>query len=219
LEPSFTSFIGMHPVPIVYGMTIGEYAEMINGEKWLSEGKHCNLTIIKCKNYTHNSRYQLGINPSPNLQDMNAVYLYPSLCLFEGTVLSVGRGTNSPFKIYGHPKLTSGSYTFTPEPIKGVSENPPLKGQLCYGYNLEKSAENIKTNGKLELSWLIEAYKSLNSQTVFFTPYFDKLSGTSTLREQIIAGKSETEIRQSWQPEIIKFKKLRKKYLLYPDFE
>jgi uncharacterized protein YbbC (DUF1343 family) len=219
LEPAYKSFIGMHPVPVVYGMTIAEYAEMINGEKWLAEGKKCKLSIIKCKNYSHNSRYQLEVNPSPNLQDMKAVYLYPSLCLFEGTVVSVGRGTNSPFKVYGHPKLLISSYSFTPEPIKGISENPPLKGQQCFGRNVESSAGNLKKNGKLELSWLIEAYKTLNTETVFFTPYFDKLAGTSSLREQIVAGKSESEIRQSWQPGLEKFKKIRKKYLLYPDFE
>ena len=219
LEPAFVSFIGMHPVPVVYGMTIGEYATMVNGEKWLKDGKQCNLAIIKCDNYTHNSRYQIPVRPSPNLQDMKAIYLYPSLCLFEGTVVSIGRGTDSPFKIFGHPKFTSGSYSFTPEPIKGVSEDPPLKGQLCFGKNLDEEAELIKYNGRLELGWLIDAYKNLNSKTEFFINYFDKLAGNSKLREQIIAGKSETEIRKSWQPALDNFRKIRKKYLLYPDFE
>jgi len=219
LEPAFVSFVGMHPVPIVYGLTIGEYAMMVNGEKWLLGGVSCKLTIIKCSNYTHNSRYQLPVNPSPNLQDMKAVYLYPSLCLFERTVVSVGRGTDSPFKVFGHPMFTSGSYSFTPLPVKGVSDNPPLKGQLCYGKNLANEAESIKTNGKLQLSWLIEAYKNLNSKTEFFTKNFDKLAGNSKLREQIISGISETEIRKSWQPDLDSFKKIRKKYLLYPDFE
>ena len=219
LEPTFASFVGLHPVPVVYGMTIGEYATMVNGEKWLKEGKQCTLTIIKCDNYTHNSRYQLPVKPSPNLQDMTAIYLYPSLCLFEGTVVSIGRGTDHPFKIFGHPKFTSGSYSFIPKPIKGVSEDPPLKGQLCYGQNLDTEAEKIKKEGKLELVWLIEAYKNLSSKTEFFTNYFDKLAGNSKLREQIIAGKSETEIRKSWQPDLDAFKKIRNKYLLYPDFE
>jgi len=219
LEPAFASFIGMHPVPVVYGMTIGEYATMVNDEKWLKEGKQCSLTIIKCDNYTHNSRYQLSVRPSPNLQDMKAIYLYPSLCLFEGTVVSIGRGTDNPFKIFGHPKFTSGSYSFTPKPIKGVSEDPPLKGQLCFGKNLDGTAESIKKNGHLELGWLIEAYKNLNLKTEFFTNYFDKLAGNSKMREQVISGKSETEIRRSWQPELDNFKKIRKKYLLYPDFE
>jgi uncharacterized protein YbbC (DUF1343 family) len=219
LEPVFSSFVGMHQVPIVYGMTIGEYATMVHGEKWLKEDKQCILTIIKCDNYTHNSRYQLPVNPSPNLQDMKAVYLYPSLCLFEGTVVSVGRGTDSPFKVFGHPKYTAGTNSFTPQPIKGVSDNPPLKGQLCYGKNLGNEAESIKNKGKIQLSWLIETYKNLNSKTEFFTKYFDKLAGNSMLREQIISGKSETEIRKSWQPDLDSFKKIRKKYMLYPDFE
>ena len=219
LDPKFTSFIGMYSIPIVYGMTIGEYAKMVNGEKWLKDGEQCNLTIIKCHNYTHNSRYQLPVRPSPNLQDMKSIYLYPSLCLFEGTVVSVGRGTDSPFKIYGHPKLTSGTYRFTPKPIKGVSEDPPLKGQLCYGQNLDSEVEAMKKEGRIELRWLIDAYKNLSPKTEFFTNYFDKLAGSSTLREQIIAGKSEKEIRKTWQPDLNAFKKIRKNYLLYPDFE
>ncbi len=219
MEKAFESFVGMHPVPVVYGLTIAEYATMVNGEKWLKDGIHCNLTIIKCDNYTHKTQYQLPVRPSPNLQDMKAIYLYPSLCLFERTVVSVGRGTENPFKVFGHPKFSKSSYSFTPLPIKGVSEDPPLKGQLCYGRNLEKEAETIKKDGHFELKWLIEAYKNLNSQTEFFTNNFDKLAGNSKLREQIIAGKSETEIRKSWQPELDAFKKTRKKYLLYPDFE
>lgn len=219
LEQAFASFVGMHAVPVVYGMTVGEYAQMVNGEKWLKDGKHCQLTIIKCDNYNHNSRYQLPVRPSPNLQDMKAIYLYPSLCLFEGTVVSIGRGTDSPFKVFGHPKLSPGKYSFTPKPIKGISEDPPLKGQLCYGQNLEKSSELIQADGHIELKWLIETYKSLNTQTEFFTNYFDKLAGSKNLREQIIAGKTETEIRKSWQPDLEAFKEIRKKYLLYPDFE
>ena len=219
LKPEYTSFVGMHPVPVVYGMTIGEYATMVNGEKWLKDGKQCKLTIIKCDNYTHNSRYKLPVRPSPNLQDMKAIYLYPSLCLFEGTVVSIGRGTDSPFKVFGHPQLSSENFSFTPKPIKGVSDDPPLKGQRCYGQNLEKEAELIKADGHIELKWLIEAYKNLNSKTKFFTNYFDKLAGASKLREQIIAGKTESEIRRSWQPNLDAFKKIRKKYLLYPDFE
>jgi uncharacterized protein YbbC (DUF1343 family) len=150
---------------------------------------------------------------------MKAIYLYPSLCLFEGTVVSIGRGTDSPFKIFGHPNFTSGSYSFTPKPINGVSEDPPLKGQLCFGKNLDGEAESIKNNGHLELRWLIDEYKNLNSKTEFFINYFDKLAGNSKLREQIIAGKSETEIRKSWQPALDNLRKIRKKYLLYPDFE
>lgn len=219
LEPEYKSFVGINPVPIVYGMTIGEYAKMVNGEKWLSGGIQCNLNIIKCNNYKHNSRYRLPIRPSPNLQDMKAIYLYPSLCLFEGTVVSVGRGTEMPFRIYGHPKLTTGSYSFKPKPIKGVSEDPPLNGQICYGKDISKVADAIKNKGKLELGPIIETYKTLNSQTEFFNNYFDKLAGNSSLREQIKEGIPESEIRKSWQPGIDVFKKIRKKYLLYPDFD
>jgi uncharacterized protein YbbC (DUF1343 family) len=219
LDSAYSSFVGLHPVPVVYGMTIGEYAGMANGERWLQGKFSCDLTVIKCANYTHDSRYQLPVRPSPNLQDMKAIYLYPSLCLFEGTVVSVGRGTDSPFKVYGHPALTSGSYSFSPVPIIGISEDPPLKGQLCYGQDLSEVAEIIRKDGHLELVWLLETYKTLGSQTVFFNSYFDKLAGNNTLRDQIIAGKSETEIRQSWQPGLKKFMEIRQKYLLYPDFE
>jgi uncharacterized protein YbbC (DUF1343 family) len=219
LDTAYASFVGLHPVPVVYGMTIGEYALMVNGEKWLAGGKSCDLTIVKCANYTHSSRYQLAVSPSPNLHDMQAVYMYPSLCLFEGTVVSVGRGTDSPFKIFGHPDFVIGSYTFTPKPIKGVSENPPLKNQLCYGQNLSEAAEIIKKDGHLELFWLIEAYKILNANTIYFNSYFDKLAGTPELRQQIIAGTNETTIRKSWQPKLDAFKEIRKKYLLYTDFK
>ena len=219
LKQSFSSFVGLHQVPVVYGMTIGEYARMVNGEKWLKGEKPCKLTIIKCDNYTHNSRYQLPVSPSPNLQDMSAIYLYPSLCFFEGTVVSIGRGTKNPFKVYGHPNFKNSTYSFTPQPIKGISENPPLKGQLCYGKHVGDASEMIKTSGRLELTWLMEAYKNLNMNEAFFINYFEKLAGTNQLREQILAGKSESEIRKSWQPELEKFKEIRKKYLLYPDFE
>ena len=219
LEPAYASFVGLHPVPVVYGMTIGEYAAMVNGEKWLKCTPHCNLTVIKCKNYDHKSLYQLPEKPSPNLPDMQAVYLYPSLCFFEGTVVSVGRGTDKPFKVYGHPKYTGGNFSFTPQPIKGVSEDPPLKGQRCFGKNLELSAREITKRGKIQLSWLMDAYKNLGTKNDFFTPYFEKLAGTNTLRQQILSGKSEPEIRKSWQPGLDTFKKIRKKYLLYPDFE
>lgn len=219
LEQAYSSFIGLHAVPIVYGMTIGEYAAMVNGEKWIKSPHACTLIVVKCKNYAHTSRYQLPVNPSPNLPDMKAVYLYPSLCLFEGTVVSVGRGTPYPFHVFGHPDCTTGNFRFTPEPIKGVSEDPPLRGKLCRGENVSHSANEIKQNGKVELKWLLAMYKNIGSSSGFFTAYFDKLAGTKSLREQIIAGKTESEIRKSWQPGIEAFKKIRKKYLLYPDFE
>ena len=219
LDTAFSSFVGMHPVPIVYGMTIGEYATMVNGEKWLSDSITCRLTVIKCKNYTHKSRYLLPVAPSPNLQDMQSVYLYPSLCLFEGTVVSVGRGTDSPFRVYGHPLLKPASYSFIPNPIAGVSEDPPLKGMVCYGQNLGEHAELISKNGLIELSWLLDAYNTICPQTDFFRTYFDKLAGGTLLREQIEWGINEKEIRQSWQAGLKDFIKIREKYLLYDDFK
>jgi len=219
MEHGYTSFVGLHPVPIVYGMTIGEYGMMVDGEKWLKEGINCNLTVIKCKNYSHSSRFQFTQRPSPNLQTMNAIYLYPSLCLFEGTVVSIGRGTENPFTVIGHPRYSAGSYHFTPHPIKGVSENPPLNGQDCYGSNLNEASGIIREKGQIELFWLLEMYKVLGKQTDFFNNYFDKLAGNNTLREQIIQGLSEMDIRKSWQPGLDNFKKTRKKYLLYVDFD
>lgn len=215
LQPEYTSFVGMHTVPMVYGMTIGEYALMVNGEGWLKGGVKCDLTIITCEGYTHDSRYKLPINPSPNLQDMTAVYLYPSLCLFEGTTLSIGRGTTNPFHVYGHPLLKSGNITFKPSPIAGISENPPLKGQLCYGVDVSSAAERIKNNGGIELSWLLESYKYLKNTAEFFNPFFNKLAGNSLLRDQIETGKTATEIKSSWEPDLEKFRLIRSKYLLY----
>ena len=215
MEPKSTSFVGLHPVPASYGMTIGEYAQMANGEGWLKNGVKCNLTVIKLKNYTHNSKYKLPINPSPNLSSMEAIYLYPSLCLFEGTVVSVGRGTDHPFTVLGHPLLTQYSFSFVPEPRKGISDNPPLKGKTCYGLDLRNEVPALIKNGHIELKWLIEMYSALKDKVQFFTPYFDKLAGSPKLREQIIAGESAEKIRESWQPGLNKFKEIRKKYLLY----
>ncbi len=220
LTPDCKSFVGMHPVPIVYGMTIGEYAQMINGEKWLNKGVHCELTVIPLYNYTHKSRYKLPVPPSPNLPTMSAIYLYPSLCLFEGTPLSIGRGTDLPFEILGYPNPKFGTYTFTPHAIKGKSENPPCKDRLCYGYNLSKYSDLVlKVQNSIQLFWIIEAYKSYPDKQKFFTPFFDKLVGDKLLKKMIVAGKQEEEIEKSWERSIIAFKQIRKKYLLYPDFE
>lgn len=217
LQPGFESFVGMHPVPIVHGMTVAEYANMVNGEGWING--ECDLTWIKCKNYTHKTRYRLPIKPSPNLKSMEAVYLYPSLCLFEGTVVSVGRGTDTPFEIYGHPDINYGSYSFTPEPNKG-SSNPKLNGQVCYGQNLHYYGKNfLEMPMKFNLYWLLEAYKALKDKGRFFNAFFDKLAGTDELRKQIEAGKDIEEIMQSWEKDLEEFKKMRQKYLLYPDFE
>ena len=220
LEEKYKSFVGMHPVPVVHGMTIGEYAQMVNGEKWLENNLTCELQIIECKNYTHKDRYSLPIKPSPNLSSDEAIYLYPSLCLFEGTDISIGRGTTTPFRVFGHPNLTVGEHYFTPEPIKGVSENPPQKGKKCRGFDLTKEAQKyLNQNNSFNIKYLISAYKNFPKEMKFFTnpEFFDKLAGNSTLRWQIINGKSEEEIRASWQPALEKFKKIRSKYLIYPE--
>ena len=218
LEPQYKSFVGMHPVPIVYGMTIGEYARMINGEKWLANGVQCDLTVIKLEGYTHETRYALPVAPSPNLQTTEAIYLYPSLCLFEGTNVSVGRGTDQPFEMYGAPGMQSGDYRFTPRAIPGVSENPPFKGLECRGYLLHDiAAENLNNPGRLNLSYLLTAYRNCVDQSSFFLKnnFFDKLAGTDQLRKQLVVGASEEEIRASWEPDLEKFRHIREQYLLY----
>jgi uncharacterized protein YbbC (DUF1343 family) len=218
LEEQFASFVGLHPVPVVYGMTIGEYAQMINGEGWLKKGVICDLQVIPLESYTHRSRYQLPVNPSPNLRTMNAVYLYPSLCFFEGTKISVGRGTGFPFEIFGSPGMVACSYLFIPESTKGSGQNPPYSGQTCLGVNLSHLfQDHPEMLGSINLSWLFMAFKMTGSKPDFFTDYFDKLAGNSTLRNQIIQGLPESEIRQSWQPGIDKFKEIRRKYLIYEE--
>lgn len=220
LDLKYKSFVGMHSVPVVYGMTIGEYAKMINGEGWLAGGIHCNLAVVQLQNYTHNTRYVLPVPPSPNLPNAESIYLYPSLCLFEGTNISVGRGTTLPFQIYGAPMMNGGDYTFTPAPIRGVSENPPHNGKACRGYYLKDFATtHLDSTNSFNLQYLMTAYRQYTDKEHFFTNanFFDKLAGTDQLRQQIISGKSEKEIRQSWQEDLEKFKSIRKKYLLYPE--
>jgi uncharacterized protein YbbC (DUF1343 family) len=217
LELAQTSFVGLHPVPLVYGLTIGEYATMVNEEGWLAKGAKCDLTVIRLKNYTHSSRYLLPVKPSPNLPDMASVYLYPSLCLFEGTIISVGRGTDKPFRIFGHPDLPDKGFIFTPIPIKGVSDHPPLEGNKCYGSDLKDEANILKKNGHLELSWLIYSYNSLKGKGPFFNEFFLKLAGTPRLRKQIEAGSKQAQISNSWKKGLDKYRLIRKKYLLYPD--
>ena len=217
LEPGFESFVGMHPVPVVHGMTMAEYAHMVNQEGWINGT--CDLSWVKCKNYTHKTRYQVPVSPSPNLKSMEAIYLYPSLCLFEGTTVSIGRGTNTPFEIYGHPRLSYGDYRFTPRPNAG-SSSPKHNGEECRGQNLRFYGENFhQMQNKFNLYWVLEAYKDLKDENKFFNPFFDKLAGTDQLRKQILAGKDIDEIKRSWQHDLKEFKKMRKKYLLYPDFE
>lgn len=222
LEPRFKSFVGMHPIPVVHGMTVGEYARMINGEGWLSGNKKCDLTVIPVLHYDHNVRYALPVKPSPNLPNMEAVYLYPSLCFFEGTTVSVGRGTDTPFQVYGHPRLFKGDYTFTPRSIPGASKHPKHEGVTCHGYNLYDYGKKLeKHDGKLHLGWLLDTYQSLSEedQAHFFNNYFNNLAGTALLKQQVKEGKTEKEIRQSWAFGIENFKKIREKYLLYKDFE
>jgi uncharacterized protein YbbC (DUF1343 family) len=218
LEPQYKSFVGMHPVPVVYGMTIGEYARMINGEKWLANGVQCKLKVVTLEGYTHETRYEMPVAPSPNLQTPEAVFLYPSLCFFEGTNVSVGRGTDRPFEMYGAPGMRVGDYRFTPHAIPGVSENPPFKGLECRGYDLHDEADSaLRKPGRLNLTYLLKAYENCPDKANFFlkNQFFDKLAGTSNLRQKIVAGAPEDEIRDSWKPALDDFKSLRAKYLLY----
>ncbi|MEN9523001.1 MAG: hypothetical protein RL065_1378 [Bacteroidota bacterium] len=218
LEKKFKSFIGMHPVPIVHGMTIGEYAQMINGENWLSTGKsrlRCNLQIIKCKNYTHHSFYKLPIKPSPNLPNMTSIYLYSSMCFFEGTTLSLGRGTNKPFQQFGSPDLKNYTYSFMPKSVDGA-KNPPCLNQLCFGKDLSNIAlDSLQHQTQINLSYLFEAYKNHPSKDKFFIPFFTSLAGNEILEKQIKQGLSEAEIRKTWQPSLKKFQQIRANYLLY----
>lgn len=219
LEKAFKSFVGMHPVPIVHGMTVGEYAQMINGESWLANNVKCDLTVIQTENYDHNRFYELPIKPSPNLPNMGSIYLYPSLCLFEGTPISIGRGTEKPFQIIGHPAIKSDAYSFTPKSMSGA-KNPKLKAEKCFGYDLEYfSTEYLKGKGEINLFWLAEIYKDFPTKDNFFTKMFQLLSGTDKLQQQIEAGKTEEEIKATWKDGLEKFKVTRKKYLLYNDFE
>lgn len=218
LDPQYKSFVGMHPVPVVYGMTIGEYALMINGEKWLANGGQCDLSVVKLEGYTHMTRYDLPVAPSPNLKTPEAIYLYPSLCLFEGTNVSVGRGTEHPFEMYGAPGMQTGDYRFTPHAIPGVSENPPFKDQECQGRLIVLGDHwRTVTSGKFDLRYLLDAYWNYSDKAMFFLKnnFFDKLAGTDQLRKQIVAGVSEEEIRASWEEGLNAFKKVREKYLLY----
>lgn len=219
METGYTSFLGLHPVPIVYGMTIGEYAQMINGEGWLKGGEKCNLKVITLKGYTHRDLYELPVRPSPNLPNMASVYLYPSLGLFEGTVVAVGRGTDLPFQVIGHPNLQKGNYTFTPQPRPGAME-PKYKGQVCKGFNLtDFGNEYMKDVKKIYLYWLIGMYQNTPDKTTFFDENFNYHAGNATLQQQIKDGLTEDQIRKTWEPGLQKFKVIRKKYLLYPDFE
>lgn len=218
LEKEYKSFVGMHEIPVLHGMTIGEYAKMINGEKWLNpstssgQALQCDLKVAPCLNYSHDMKYSLPVKPSPNLPNDQAINLYASLCFFEGTNVSVGRGTEKQFQIYGSPFLPESefNFTFTPKPNFGAKD-PVHNGKLCFGEDLTK----IKKVNQLELKWLLKAYNKTTDKTVFFNDFFTKLAGTKKLREQIEAGMTEKEIRKTWQEGLEQFKKMRQKYLLY----
>ncbi len=244
LDSNYKSFVGMQPIPIVYGMTMGEYAEMLLGEQWLpwrvirkqdkkislgellgfeEENTNFKLYVIRCHNYTHKSRYVLPVRPSPNLPDMGSIYWYPSTCFFEGTHVTEGRGTDHPFAIFGSPNLPDTLYHFTPHSTEGAKD-PKYKDKLCYGWNID----TVPAPNRIELKWLMNAYRLYNNKDSFFiiprhnlpaNYYFNILAGNNQLMQQLQQGKTEQEIRDSWQPRLAAFKKIRKKYLLYPDFE
>ncbi len=210
LEMQQKSFVGMHPIPVLHGMTIGEYAKMINGEKWLANGIQCKLKVVPCTYYNREMKYNLPVKPSPNLPNDQSINLYASLCFFEGTNVSVGRGTEKQFQIYGSPFLLKTDFSFTPIPNFGAKE-PMHKDILCYGEDLIK----IKKVTRLELKWLLKAYANTSDKAIFFNDFFTKLAGTKKLQEQIVNGVSEKEIRKSWEVDLNAFKEMRKKYLIY----
>jgi len=245
LDTKYRSFVGRQPIPVVYGMTMAEYAFMIAGENWLSEKANAkyayyktaensvdtpfHFQVIKCKGYDHKTKYELPVRPSPNLPNIQSIYLYPSTCFFEGTVLSEGRGTSKPFQVFGHPSLPKNLYSFTPNPNEGA-KNSKLYGQLCYGWDLSGTPAEVlaAVNNKVQLKWLIEAYRLFPEKDKFFLlpksgkmeeSFFTKLAGNNELWQQIKEGKTEQEIRKSWEPKLSEFKKIRKKYLMYDDFE
>lgn len=225
LDPSLKSGIGIHPIPIAHGLTVGEFAQMINGEKWLANGVQCKLNIIKVKNYNHDMPYALPVSPSPNLNTQQSILLYPSTCLFEGTIFNHGRGTQFPFTVLGHPDM-KGKYTFsyTPTSIKGMSETPLHQDQVCYGLDLRNyDTEVFRKTRQINLSWLIELYQAYPDKEKFFDSKqsnqigdINKLAGVKEFREQIIAGVPEEEIRKSWEPGLSQYKQMRTRYLLYP---
>ncbi|MFT4071402.1 MAG: DUF1343 domain-containing protein [Dysgonamonadaceae bacterium] len=215
LDLKFRSFVGLDPLPVLYGLTIGELACMMNGERWLSGGVRCQLEVVRIQGWKHGDAYSLPVRPSPNLPNDQAIRLYPSLCFFEATKISVGRGTDFPFQVIGYPDSRFGTFQFTPAALPGFDKNPLQKGQLCYGVDLR----NIRSLVGLHLKWLIHFYNLSEQKKTFFSNpgFMDKLAGTNRLRLQIVSGKSINEIRQSWQADLDAYKKTRKKYLLYAE--
>lgn len=220
LDTSCSSFVGIHPIPVIHGCTLGELANMINAEGWLANKVKCKLMVVPLKNWSHNDFYKLPVKPSPNLASVASILFYPSLCLFEGTVISVGRGTLQPFEQYGHPLFPKSDYSFKPVSIEGASKNPPYMNEVCNGRKLDSSDfQKIINERKIQLSYLTDAYKAYPKKEEFFNNYFRNLAGTKLLREQIEKGLGEEEIRKSWEPALSGYKELRKRYLLYADFE
>ena len=215
LDTAFRSFVGMHPIPVVYGLTIGELAGMINGEGWLSQGIQCDLTVITCAGYLRGQPYPMPVSPSPNLANDHAILLYPSTCFFEGTTLSEGRGTSMPFEVYGHPDLT-GEFSFTPRAIPGVARNPKHEGELCYGADLRDFQPEEGWN-RIQLRFILEAYEAFPHKADFFNGYFNTLAGTDQLRKQIETGWDEDRIRESWKADLEEYKRKRSKYLIYDE--
>ena len=216
LDMKYESGVGRLPIPIVHGMTLGEIAKMANGVGWLKEGKKVALTVITCKNYTHATRYELPIAPSPNLKTMHAIYLYPSTCYFEATPVSLGRGTDSPFEIYGHPDMAGYSFSFVPQSVEGA-KNPPQLGNLCHGRDLRGIEDEKIISAGVNLEYVIDAYNHLGLGEKFFTSFFEKLIGRGDIRQMIMDGKSASEIKATWADDVKKFKAQRKPYLLYAE--
>lgn len=211
LKPGFESFVGMHPIPVVHGLTVGELAQMINGEGWLKNGIQADLEIIPIGNWSHDQHYSLPIKPSPNLPNDVAIRLYPSLCFFEGTKISLGRGTLYPFQVYGFPDPKFGEFTFTPVSIDGMAKNPPQQDQVCYG----KDLRNTPLTHQFSLEYLLETFRIAGTGEKFFNSFFDKLAGSDKLRNSLLAGMSEAEIRSTWEEDLEKYRKQRANYLLY----
>ena len=216
LDMRYKSGVGWLPIPVVHGMTLGELAQMVNGQGWLDDGAKCPLKVVTCKGYTHRTRYRLPVAPSPNLPDMTAVYLYPSLCYFEATDVSLGRGTTKPFQQFGHPRMTGYTYSFTPESMPGA-KNPPQLGKRCFGRDLSHLSDKEIWRRKLDLSYLIEAYRNLGEGDSFFTSFFEKLIGVPYVRTMIEQGASASDISLRWQRDVEEFKKARRPYLLYKE--
>ncbi len=217
LDTAFRSFVGIAPIPVVHGLTVGEYAKMAKGENWISDAVKCTLLVVPMAGYTHKTMYELPVRPSPNLPNMDAIYLYPSLCFFEGAKVSVGRGTEFPFQVMGFPGFKKGNYQFKPVEIEGVIKDPPFENQLCNGLKMNNEKELILKSGKLQIQWIIDMYEASGDTAKFFIPFFDKLAGTDKLRKQIQAGWIVEDIRKSWQPDLNNYMLKRKKYLMYED--